>query len=85
MKRFLTILFITIFLLIFLIFITGCTNDNAQGERKVLRVGMECSYAPYNWAQPDNSNGAVPIKDSTDYAYGYDVMMAKYLANELRL
>ncbi len=38
---------------------------------------MECAYAPYNWAQPDDSNGAVPIKDSVLYANGYDVMMAK--------
>ena len=44
---------------------------------------MECAYAPYNWAQSDNSNGAVPISGSSDYAYGYDVMMAKYLADKL--
>ena len=43
-----------------------------------LRVGMECAYAPYNWTQGDDSNGAVPIKDSDgEYANGYDVMMAK--------
>ena len=45
-----------------------------------LRVGMECAYAPYNWTQPDDSNGAVPIKDSKEFANGYDVMMAKKLA-----
>jgi len=52
-------------------------------EAKVLRVGMECAYAPYNWMQPTDANGAVPIKDSRDYAYGYDVMMAKYLADKI--
>ncbi len=46
-------------------------------EDGVLTVAMECAYAPYNWAQPDDSNGAVPIKDSILYANGYDVMMAK--------
>ena len=46
-------------------------------EDGVLTVAMECAYAPYNWAQPDDSNGAVPIKDSTLFANGYDVMMAK--------
>ena len=46
----------------------------------VLTVAMECAYAPYNWAQPDDSNGAVPIKGSANlYANGYDVMMAKKL------
>ena len=46
-------------------------------EDGVLTVAMECAYAPYNWTQGDDSNGAVPIKDSTEYANGYDVMMAK--------
>ena len=46
-------------------------------EDGVLTVAMECAYAPYNWAQPDDSNGAVPIKDSALYANGYDVMTAK--------
>lgn len=46
----------------------------------VLTVGMECAYAPYNWAQPDDSNGAVPIANVPgSYANGYDVMMAKKL------
>ena len=45
----------------------------------VLTVAMECAYAPYNWSQSDDSNGAVPIKDSNEYANGYDVMMAKKL------
>ena len=30
-------------------------------EDGVLTVGMECAYAPYNWTQMDDSNGAVPI------------------------
>ena len=46
-------------------------------EDKVLTIAMECAYAPYNWTQQDDSNGAVPIKDSTLYANGYDVMIAK--------
>lgn len=54
-----------------------------SGEKKVLRVAMECAYAPYNWTQPDNSNGAVPIADSNEFAYGYDVMMAKKICEEL--
>lgn len=46
-------------------------------EDGVLTVAMECAYAPYNWSQTDDSNGAVPIKDSNEFANGYDVMMAK--------
>ena len=48
-------------------------------EEGVLTVAMECNYAPYNWSQSDDSNGAVPISGSNEYANGYDVMMAKKL------
>ena len=55
----------------------------SAGEKRTLRVAMECAYAPYNWTQPDDSNGAVPIADSNEFAYGYDVMMAKKICEEL--
>ena len=67
--------------------LNGCSsNANAapgDGNDDVLTVAMECIYAPYNWTQSDDSNGAVPIKGSSDYAYGYDVMMAKTIAEAL--
>ena len=47
-------------------------------EDGVLTVGMECAYAPYNWMQMDDSNGAVPISNMDGgYANGYYVMIAK--------
>ena len=64
----------------------GLTAVSAEGsvlDDNTLTVAMECAYAPYNWTQPDSSNGAVPIKDSADYANGYDVMMAKKIAEAL--
>ena len=78
----LTVMLIVVGLMVF----TGCqsqTEDTNGENTKILRVGMECAYAPYNWAQADNSNGAVPISGSSEYAYGYDVMMAKFLAEKL--
>lgn len=76
--------------------VTGCSSSEGEtttGEEttdgetaeddNVLTVAMECGYAPYNWTQPTDANGAVQIKDSPDYAYGYDVMMAKHIAEEL--
>lgn len=90
MRNILRNLIITLILVIVgLVSLTGCQNqtnetNEVQGEEtKVLRVGMECAYAPYNWAQADTSNGAVPISGSSEYAYGYDVMMAKFLAEKL--
>lgn len=63
---------------------TGCgTTKTTESDRKVLRVAMECAYAPYNWTQNTDANGAVPIKDSNAYAYGYDIMMAKKIAEAL--
>lgn len=50
-------------------------------EDGVLTIAMECAYAPYNWAQGDDSNGAVPISNVPgSYANGYDVMIGKKIA-----
>lgn len=57
-------------------------SASASGK-PVLRVAMECGYAPYNWTQTTDANGAVQISGSNDYAYGYDVMMAKLIAERL--
>ncbi len=47
-------------------------------EDGVLTIAMECAYAPYNWTQYDDSNGAVEISGASgEYANGYDVMIAK--------
>lgn len=66
--------------------LTGC-GSSKKSDKKVLRVGMECAYAPFNWTQSSDklSNGdtAVPIYGTSDYAYGYDVMVAKMIAEEL--
>ena len=52
-------------------------------EDGVLTVGMECAYAPYNWMQMDDSNGAVEISNVPgSYANGYDVMIAKKICEE---
>ena len=60
----------------------GCGGDKAS-DKKVLKVGMECAYAPYNWSQNSADGGAVKIAGSNEYAYGYDVMMAKKLADSM--
>ena len=56
---------------------------DGDGDPTTLTVAMECAYAPYNWTQSDDSNGAVEIRGSSDYAYGYDVMMAKKIGEAL--
>lgn len=59
---------------------SGEGQGSPGNEGGVFTVAMEAAYAPYNWAQPDDSNGAVPIKDSPLFANGYDVMTAKKIA-----
>lgn len=63
--------------------LTGVDTSAIPGvEDGVLTVGMECAYAPYNWTQLDDSNGAVPIVNNPgSYANGYDVMIAQRLCD----
>ncbi len=83
MKRTALVIMISIIALT-AVFAGGSKEESAAPSgRPVLRVAMECGYAPYNWTQPTNANDAVPIADSNDFANGYDVMMAKYIASEL--
>lgn len=59
--------------------LTGCSSE----KENTLKVAMECSYAPYNWTQPSDANGAVKISGGFDYANGYDVKMAQLIADKL--
>ncbi len=73
--------------------LTGCSGSGTSGEtqtgqegngsKAVLRVGMECENPPYNWSQTDDSNGAVPIEGTSEYVNGYDITIAKDLAESM--
>lgn len=75
-------------LLMILLLAAGCSNNassnggSEQPAAAVLRVGMECDYAPFNWTQVTDSDTAVAIS-SVDYADGYDVVIASRLAEAL--
>ena len=63
------------------------TSQNAEEpeateELEEFRVGMECNYAPFNWTQAQEGEGTVPI-ESGGYAGGYDVEIAKLIAEGL--
>ena len=59
------------------------TGDPDQDKKEPFRVGLEADYAPFNWTQMDSSNGAVKIDGSPEYAGGYDVEIAKKIAEGL--
>ena len=54
-----------------------------QAEEDTFKVAMEAGYAPFNWTQTTDQNGAVPIEGSKEFAGGYDVEIAKTIANQL--
>ena len=67
--------------------LTGCGKKDSSSDDSVLRVGMECAYAPFNWSQETdelaNGEKAVPIYGTNMYAYGYDVIVAEKLAKQM--
>ncbi|MDO5725021.1 MAG: transporter substrate-binding domain-containing protein [Tissierellia bacterium] len=82
MKR---LLLITLSAVLLIGLLTACGGSSSKNETEsnVLRVGMECDYPPYNWSQKDDSNGAVKVEGSNEYANGYDVQIAKKIAEGL--
>ena len=56
---------------------------SSAGAKKVFRIALECAYAPYNWTQTDNSNNAVPIFGTNTYCNGYDIQIAKKIADSM--
>lgn len=61
----------------------GAGSSSAAAEGGTFKVGLECGYAPFNWTQKDDSNGGVPIDGSSEYAGGYDIEIAKKIAEGL--
>ncbi|OUO32981.1 hypothetical protein B5F85_04830 [Olsenella sp. An293] len=54
------------------------------GDGVTLRVGMEAAYAPYNWQATEESDTTIPIENVEGaFADGYDVQIAKRIAEEL--
>lgn len=58
----------------------ACGKKDGGGTFK---VGLEAAYPPFNWTQIENSNGSVPIDGEKEFAGGYDVEIAKALAEGL--
>lgn len=68
------------FLLNIFAFIPSVSAEN----NSVFRVGMDVNYAPFNWSQVDDKNGAYPVSNSAgEFANGYDVEIAKKIADSL--
>ena len=58
----------------------GQQQETAESEQFV--VGMECAYAPFNWQTSQESDTTVSLGNA-GYADGYDVQIAKRIADDL--
>lgn len=80
MKRLLSLFLVAGLLL------TGCGSDSKSEEtskKEKFVVGMECNYAPFNWTETEANEFTVEISNGGGYADGYDIQIAKRIADEL--
>ncbi len=75
---------LSVLLLLFGVLLIGCGSETTT-TRETIVVGMEAGYAPFNWTVSEEAafDGAVPLDGSSNYVDGYDVMIAKRIAEEL--
>lgn len=92
MKRTVKLLLSAILMFGLIFTAVGCNQSEQPGNNgqkdankpaAVFKVGLECGYPPFNWTQLDDSNGAVPIQGTKEFAGGYDVEIAKLIAEGL--
>ena len=87
MKRIIALILVTLLTLGCLASCSGAAGKNDFDKVKEagkIVVGMECAYAPYNWTTSQASDTTVPISNSQgSYADGYDVQIAKLIAEAL--
>lgn len=63
---------------------TNMSMATKDSDSDVFRVGMEVNYAPFNYSQVNDENGAVGVINSkNEYANGYDVQIAKIISEKL--
>lgn len=62
--------------------IVGCSSSKNTSSKNTFTVGMECNYAPFNWTTLEKNDTTISIS-SVDYCDGYDVAIAKKIADDL--
>ena len=83
-----SLLFITM-LISTVLLLAACGTDDTENtsssteEKDTFTVGLEAGYAPFNWTQMNDSNNGVKIDGNAEYAGGYDVEIAKKVAEGL--
>lgn len=69
--------------------LSGCGGSEDDGKKvssvtgkEKFVVGMECNYAPFNWQSNEQTDTSVAI-GGAGYCDGYDVRVARYVAEQL--
>jgi ABC-type amino acid transport substrate-binding protein len=78
MKKIFNLLMLTVCVVL----LFGC-KENQNDDRPTFTVGMECAYAPFNWTESIKTSSNYPIDGTSLYAEGYDVQIAKKIADAL--
>lgn len=74
-------------LLLLVFVLVGCAKSEKvfDFEKDKLVVGLEAAYAPFNWMEAKKTETNYPLDGMNAYVDGYDVQMAKRIAEELGL
>ena len=86
MKKILSV--VLLLCLLFSLSACGSSNDDTVSDIEtikkagVIRIGMECDYAPFNWMVTNPTETSEKIQ-SGGYADGYDVYFSRMIAEEL--
>ena len=66
-------------------FIIFSRTEQEISAPKILRIGVECDYAPNNWEENNPSEYSVPLSNHQGYyADGYDIQIAKIVADNMK-
>lgn len=77
------LLFISILLVS--VMMMSCGKNENEDNREVLVVGLECAYQPFNWTDTKASELNYPIAGTNKFADGYDIQIAKMIAEALNM
>ena len=72
------------FILICFSFICLFSCSRSNNERRLVTIGIDCNYQPFNWTVGSESDATLPISnDQGKFADGYDITIAKKIGDNL--
>ena len=79
-------LFVLMMLVVLGLFLSACGGVKFNESKGELVIGLECEYSPFNWTETTKSETNVEIYGQSGlYAEGYDIQIARRVADSLGL